>query len=327
LTYRTVRYGRIETVYLPELEGGGMGFGQAYVPMVVELFGKVGRVHEFCSGPGFIGFSLLGLGLCESLCLTDVNPLAVEAVRETIRRNHLGSRVSVYLSDALDGVPRGERWDLVVSNPPHFRDQYAGSLRHHDPGWECHRRFYAKVATHMHAGSSLLIQENFDGSDVGDFRPMIEQAGLVHDATLMHRSRKPDYDTYYFMRSSAPGARAKLPAAGISFTSVSDDPEIVGLELSEGPAPTLRMEAYKRYRVRVRNRLGRPSTVSIRYLRLGVVPLFLRTAWEVPVADAWLSVPFQVSPGTYVLRDEATRRSICRIEAALTPAAQAIVGA
>ncbi len=77
-------------------------------------------VCELCSGPGFIGFSLLAHGLRDSLVLTDINPAAVAAAQETVRRNRLEGRVSVYLSDGLDGVPADERWDLVVSNPPHF---------------------------------------------------------------------------------------------------------------------------------------------------------------------------------------------------------------
>jgi hypothetical protein len=97
LRYRRVRYRDIEVVYLPELEGGGIGFGQTFVPIVRELFGKVGRVHEFCAGPGFIGFSLLAHGLCDSLCLSDINPVAVAAARETVRRNRLEDKVSVYL--------------------------------------------------------------------------------------------------------------------------------------------------------------------------------------------------------------------------------------
>ena len=162
--YRVVRYGRIGVCYLPHLEGGGMGFGQTYVPVVRELFGRVGRAYEFCAGPGFIGFSLLAAGLCDSLCLSDINPEAVEAARETVRRNNLQDRVSVYLSDALDGIPSHERWDLVVSNPPHFRDQYPDSLLHYDPDWSCHRKFYAAVSSHLNPAASLLIQENYAGS-------------------------------------------------------------------------------------------------------------------------------------------------------------------
>jgi hypothetical protein len=47
------------------------------------------------------------------MALADVNPAAVAAMRETVRRNGLDDRVSVYLSDGLGAMPEEERWDLV----------------------------------------------------------------------------------------------------------------------------------------------------------------------------------------------------------------------
>ena len=80
------------------------------------------RCMEFCAGPAFIGFTLLGLGTCSDLVLAEVNPLSIAAVRETARINGLEDRVVAYHSNGLDGLPSSERGrlDLVVSNPPHF---------------------------------------------------------------------------------------------------------------------------------------------------------------------------------------------------------------
>ena len=76
-------------------------------------------------GPGFIGFALLGYGFCDTLCLADINPEAVDACRRTVIQNRLAERVAVYHSDNLDGIPASEQWDLVVGNPPHFVDRFA----------------------------------------------------------------------------------------------------------------------------------------------------------------------------------------------------------
>ena len=43
---------------------------------------KQKRAFEWCSGPGFIGFSMLGNGLCETLCLSDINPAAVSSCQQ-----------------------------------------------------------------------------------------------------------------------------------------------------------------------------------------------------------------------------------------------------
>ena len=85
-------------------------------PFVKKLIGKVSRICEFGSGPGFIGFSLLSNGLCDSLCLIDINPEAVKLCKKTIQENKLESKVSIYLSDGLSNIPSSEKWDLVVSN-------------------------------------------------------------------------------------------------------------------------------------------------------------------------------------------------------------------
>ena len=97
-------------------------------------------MFEWCAGPGFIGFALLGYGFCDTLCLADVNLEAVEACRRTVTQNRLAERVAVYHSDNLDGIPASEQWDLVVGNPPHFVDISPGELRFHDEDWKLHRR-------------------------------------------------------------------------------------------------------------------------------------------------------------------------------------------
>lgn len=176
-----VKYGDIRVYYLPRLDGGGTGFGQDYIPIVRERFKKVGRICEFCSGPGFIGFSLLANGLCDSLCLVEVNPDAVEVCRYTIEANGLQDRVNVYLSDGLAGVPKGERWDLVVSNPPHFDGSeklYDMDMIAIDPGWRIHREFYKSVPQFLAKGGSVLFVENEVGSSADQWGELAEKNGL-----------------------------------------------------------------------------------------------------------------------------------------------------
>ncbi len=181
MSYFKVQYGDISVSYLPVLDGGGMTFGQEYLQVIRERTGKVGHLFEFCAGPGFIGFSLLAHGLCERLTLADVNPEAVKAVRATIAENRLEGRVTVYESDGLAAIPDNEKWDLVVSNPPHFdgdSTQYRDAIRLIDPGMEIHKRFYRDVRKHLNPGGSIIFQENGQATNVEDFREMIREAGL-----------------------------------------------------------------------------------------------------------------------------------------------------
>lgn len=177
--YRVATYGDIGVSYKSHLDGGGSTHGQDFIPVLRGRgMPKQQRAFEWCAGPGFIGFSLLAHGLCETLCLADVNPEAVAACRRTVAANSLADRVAVHLSDNLAQIPESERWDLVVSNPPHFVDRSPGQIRYHDPQWSIHRAFLAAIGRHLKTGGVVVLQENNLGSTAEVFVPLIAEAGL-----------------------------------------------------------------------------------------------------------------------------------------------------
>jgi len=202
--YRSVPLGGISVAYKRHLDGGGREFGQDYIPFLQRRrVPRQHRVFEWCAGPGFIGFSLLGHGFADTLCLADVNPAAVAACSRTVRQNNLGERVTIYLSDNLDEIPASERFDLVVGNPPHFVDQFArdfdrGDRRAHDPGWQIHRNFFTHISRFLNPGGVIVLQENNQGSTADEFRDMIAAAGLCIrfvEGEVPQRTRDPRY--YY----------------------------------------------------------------------------------------------------------------------------------
>jgi hypothetical protein len=167
-----LRYGDIDVEYNPELDGGGLTWAPKFVEFIRGHFGnntRFDRAFEWCAGPGFIGFALLAEGLCDSLCVADVNPAAVECVDRTILRNGLGDRVRCYLSDNFRSIPNTERFDLVIGNPPNFYSvnrehplfpMYSEhELRASDPGWKVHSDFYSEVGLFLAPGASVLVQE------------------------------------------------------------------------------------------------------------------------------------------------------------------------
>jgi methylase of polypeptide subunit release factors len=217
--WRKKTFAGVRVHYMKHLDGGGSSFGQDYIPLFRRWdMPKQGRAFEWCSGPGFIGFALLGSGLCESLCLADINPQAVEACRRTIADNRLGARVSVYHSDNLADIPPHEQWDVVVSNPPHFVDDLIGDLRGHDPDWRIHRGFYAGVAAHLNPGAVLVLQENNRGSTAETFRAMIEEAGLHIVFVHAGEPRRTTHDHFYYIgvmrRTDVPPDWVRRAAAG-----------------------------------------------------------------------------------------------------------------
>jgi hypothetical protein len=174
----------------PELHKGGLAFGQDF-PRVLNELGvrRVTRLFEYCAGPGYIGYSLLAAGWCESLALGDINPVAIASARRTAAHNRLEDRVAVYESDALDAIPGDERWELVVSNPPHFLpdDSAPPDIQVFDEGWKVHARFYESVGRHMQPGGLVVMVENCAGSDPRLFEQMIRAGGgrplRIHEGT------------------------------------------------------------------------------------------------------------------------------------------------
>ena len=207
--------GGIEVLYAPDQDGGGTSFGRELVDYALRAFGpfhesprRARRCFEFCAGPGFVGFSLLGRGVCSSLVLADVHPASVAAARATVARNRLGALVAVYESDALDDIPANESgtWDLVVSNPPHFvsvasmrghRDAVATNWENNvmavDTDWNLHRRFFADVGQFLAQGGHVVLQENHAGSAPEDLLPLVKGSGLRLAAIASHAVHENDF--------------------------------------------------------------------------------------------------------------------------------------
>jgi predicted RNA methylase len=219
--WRHFRYGDIRLHYKDHLDGGGSTIGLNYLALFHDLgLPHQARVFEWCAGPAFIGFALLGYGFCETLCAADINPEAVEACRRTVRENGLATRVAVYRSDNLDNIPTNERWDLVVGNPPHFADTSPGQLRYHDADWLLHRQFFGSVGRFLKPGGMIVLLENNLGSTAETFRDMIEAAGLSIVFVRNCEDRRTPYPRIYFIGIAPRGDAA--PAWAIAAGQKSD---------------------------------------------------------------------------------------------------------
>ena len=184
---RAVNFNGIVVFDRPELHGEGITIGQDYVRALLELgFKRCENIFEFCSGPGYIGYSLLAQGFCEKLTLADVNPEAVKIAKKTAKYNNIEHLVNIYESDVFDQMPESEKWDLVVSNPPHFplsmgmgnTEVGEQNLKAYDKDWAIHKKFYSTIKKHIKPGGHVVIQENTQGGmDVEVFRSMIEDNG------------------------------------------------------------------------------------------------------------------------------------------------------
>lgn len=181
---------KIQVHYDLSLDGGGTQFGQRYKHVLSSLYpGKVfTNCFEWCSGPGFIGFDLLSRGFCEKLYLADIYLPCLDSIKKTISMNHeqCHDRVFYHHSKSISDLPGHWKFDLIVSNPPHWNrglNQMITLIEKsdrilNDNDWNLHNEFFQNITGHLLPGATILLQEQSYASGPEMFRPMIEKNGL-----------------------------------------------------------------------------------------------------------------------------------------------------
>ena len=69
--------------YTPETNGGGDYFFPEYLDLVIEQYGRVHHLMEWCSGPGFIGYGMMACNICDRLTLLDKFEPAIKVAEKT----------------------------------------------------------------------------------------------------------------------------------------------------------------------------------------------------------------------------------------------------
>jgi methylase of polypeptide subunit release factors len=153
------------------------------------------RVLDICCGTGIIGltvFARLRQGdTVRAVGLSDINIFNLNALRRTLKSNALeplvGSEIKVWLSDGFAHIPAEERFDLIVSNPPHFpRDDFTSGdfspdvLGTFDANWSFHSDFYRQCHERLRPGGEVWFLENGEGATEDDLRPFIAANPRLH---------------------------------------------------------------------------------------------------------------------------------------------------
>jgi hypothetical protein len=180
------------TVYFEGgMDGGGTTFGLQVVPVLKSLYpGRVfNRCYEWCSGPGFIGFDILGHGLCKQLWLGDIFRPALRAVDKTIE--HLAPQYAncvfpIHIKDGSE-ISDSTKFDLIVANPPHWNSKLdtlhakmpsTGDRLGLDDDWLVHQNFFKNIKKNLANDGVILLQEQTYASCPDTFCKWVESAGL-----------------------------------------------------------------------------------------------------------------------------------------------------
>jgi methylase of polypeptide subunit release factors len=170
------------TVYYPQhLDGGGTTIGvNSLDGCHVKKFLKKGNLLEICSGPGFMGFFLKENGYSDNLILSDINIENIPYINQTIEKNNL-SNVEFLQSDCFDSFKEDTFFDMIVSNPPHFKTHRPGGYRSDhekllslDEDMQFHKRFFKDVTKYLKDDGIIILVENCEGVTEEDIRGMVD---------------------------------------------------------------------------------------------------------------------------------------------------------
>lgn len=113
------------------------------------------NICDVCCGSGVIGISIAKLVENIKVKSCDISNTAYEVTEENIKRLFVENRVEIFKSDLLECfVDKGQKFDMIVSNPPYIRPDVIETLmedvRDYEPyealyGGEDGLEFYRKI--------------------------------------------------------------------------------------------------------------------------------------------------------------------------------------
>jgi tRNA1(Val) A37 N6-methylase TrmN6 len=170
-------------------DGGGTSFGQDFVQLLRSKYNskKFNNCLDWCSGPGFIGLSLLVNNFCSNVSLMDSNNEVFDLTKKSLKGTRYKDFVKTFSLSKIKNLPSTEIFDLVVSNPPHFHQRVFWQSKVHqhnekiflDLNWEAHNEFFENIKSHLSDDGIILLQESQWACDVETFEDILNKNGLT----------------------------------------------------------------------------------------------------------------------------------------------------
>ena len=131
------------------------------------------KILDLCTGSGIIGIALKKMCFGADVTMTDISEAALEVARENAEANK--AEVRILRSDMFEGLDPGEKFTMIVSNPPYIPageiEKLDPEVRDHDPhlaldggedGLDIYRIIARKAPDHLMAGGWLLLEIGYD---------------------------------------------------------------------------------------------------------------------------------------------------------------------
>ncbi len=141
-----------------------------FVPWVVPQ--QVGAVLDLCTGSGCIGIACAHAFPEARVDAVDLSPDALAVAQRNVEHHGLEQRVRLLESDLFEGL-QGERYDVIVSNPPYvslgemqtlpqeFRHEPVLGLAAGADGMDVVARILAEAADHLTESGILIVEVGY----------------------------------------------------------------------------------------------------------------------------------------------------------------------
>jgi len=158
------------------------------------------RVLDVGTGSGAIAISLAHERPRARLTATDISPKALQVARTNADELRVGENIR-FLEGSLFEPVEGERFDLIVSNPPYLAKSTAGALApelEHEPelalfggedGYAVLRPFAAQVLERLEPGGWVAVE--VDPGQVEAVSGWFSEAGLIEVESLRDLAGRP----------------------------------------------------------------------------------------------------------------------------------------
>lgn len=129
----------------------------------------VSSILDMCTGSGCIGIACAFAFPDALVDLSDISPAALDVAQRNIERHGLESRVRALRADVYEGLD-GERYDLIVSNPPYvstaemktlpdeYRHEPELALEAGDDGMDVVVRMLRGGADYLRPGGIMVVE-------------------------------------------------------------------------------------------------------------------------------------------------------------------------
>ena len=101
------------------------------------------KILDIGTGSGCIALALAHHLPNAKITAIDINPQAIALATENTKINNI-SNVNFLLSDLFKNISNGQKFDLIISNPPYIDKQFLPQLEPQVSGWEDHGALFAK---------------------------------------------------------------------------------------------------------------------------------------------------------------------------------------